>query len=268
MSAQIEPSRGPHRGSSIDAGGPLYEQCADRLADEIRQGRLRPGAHLPSERALAEDLGFTRLTVRRALSILAEDGALEPARRGWRVADGPVSEPPNTLLSFTEMAERRGLIATAHVLDVVIRPASVDEAESLRVAPGSLVIEGRRVRLLNDEPIAIETLRVSIVTNPWMAEYDWHGSLHAAFASQGVAARRSTVLVDVVAADETEAALLGVEPRRGLLRLSGTTFDGRGTPLSLDSLRYHPDRYRFRATLDRNGGSGLPATIPYIGGSP
>src|ERR1043165_872249 len=64
----------------------LYEACADVLSREIAQGVLKPGQRLASERALADTLGFTRLTVRRALQELAERGLLEPdERRGWQV---------------------------------------------------------------------------------------------------------------------------------------------------------------------------------------
>ena len=62
----------------------LYESCADGLIREIGQGVLKPGQRLASERSLAEALGFTRLTVRRALLELAKRGVLEPdERRGW-----------------------------------------------------------------------------------------------------------------------------------------------------------------------------------------
>src|ERR1700741_2425533 len=102
MSAQVlaqkragkrrEPKAGPLK---LDSRS-LYETCADVLGREIAQGGLKPGQRLASERALADSLGFTRLTVRRALQELAERGLLEPdERRGWQVSGGPVSEPLN-----------------------------------------------------------------------------------------------------------------------------------------------------------------------------
>ncbi len=255
----------PSPSPSLDGAGPLYAQCAERLSDEIRKG-LRAGAHLPSERALADALGFSRLTVRRALIELGEDGIIEPGRRGWKVADRHVSEPPNALISFTEMAEYRGLKASAIVLSSIVRAAMLDEADQLRVAPGSALVEGRRVRLLDGQPIAVETLRLSLVTAPWMSGFDWTTSLHAALDKHGVPPQGSSVLIDVVDADIDEAEVLGVEQGRGLLRLTGTTFDQSGAPLSLDNLRYHPDRYRFRATLERLGGLRSPDQARFVGG--
>ena len=54
----------------LETAGPLYAQCAERLTEQIRADGLPSGAHLPSERVLAEALGFTRLTVRRALAMI------------------------------------------------------------------------------------------------------------------------------------------------------------------------------------------------------
>ena len=91
----------------------LYETCATALNREIETGALRPGQRLPSERSLGDALGFTRLTVRRALQVLAQRGLLEPdERRGWQVRSGQVSDSLSTLMGFTQMARMRGLVAT------------------------------------------------------------------------------------------------------------------------------------------------------------
>ena len=118
----------------------LYEACADVLTREISQGVLKPGQRLASERALAEALGFTRLTARRALMELGNRGLLEPdERRGWQVRGGPVSEPLNALIGFSQMARQRGLTATSRVLSLDYCDATIDESETLRVgARGAL----------------------------------------------------------------------------------------------------------------------------------
>ena len=96
---------------------PLYLRVYRLIADEIASGSLGPGDRLPSERELTERLGVSRATVRRALGELAMDGLVEAsAGRGSFVSTGPLVEPPNALLSFTELGNRHGLKATARVL--------------------------------------------------------------------------------------------------------------------------------------------------------
>lgn len=57
-----------------------YEQVAQRLRQRIRLGLLPPGAKLPPERSLAEQLGVSRVTLRDALGILQGEGLIERKR--------------------------------------------------------------------------------------------------------------------------------------------------------------------------------------------
>ena len=234
----------------------LYESCADVLMREIAQGALQPGQRLPSERALAAALGFTRLTVRRALQVLGERGHLAPAeRRGWQLRGGPVSEPLNTLVGFTQMARQRGLLASSRILARELREATLDEAEALRIAAGAPLLDLSRLRLLDERPTAIERLRMPMSRVRWPADFDFRGSIYAALESQGVIPTRAEAHVDVVDATAADAELLGVAPGRGLLRLNCVTAAADGAPFSLETSKYHPDRYRFRAVLERKTAS-------------
>ncbi len=56
--------------------GPLYQQIIDRLKREISEGRLQPGAPLPSFRQLAEDLLVSVITVNRAYEELEREGII------------------------------------------------------------------------------------------------------------------------------------------------------------------------------------------------
>jgi GntR family transcriptional regulator len=58
------------------AGGTLYQQIVDRLKREVSEGRLKPGAALPSFRQLAEDLLVSVITVKRAYEELERDGII------------------------------------------------------------------------------------------------------------------------------------------------------------------------------------------------
>ncbi|MBA3382814.1 MAG: GntR family transcriptional regulator [Actinobacteria bacterium] len=93
------------------------------IADEIASGALRPGDRLPAERAIGERLGVSRVTVRLALGALAGDGIIKSSTgRGSFVASlGPVGEPPNALLSFSELGAARGLEVSSRVLRAELR---------------------------------------------------------------------------------------------------------------------------------------------------
>ena len=58
------------------ADGALYRQIVDRLKREVSEGRLKPGAALPSFRVLAEDLLVSVITVKRAYEELEREGII------------------------------------------------------------------------------------------------------------------------------------------------------------------------------------------------
>ncbi|MGH8203662.1 MAG: GntR family transcriptional regulator [Steroidobacteraceae bacterium] len=230
----------------------LYETCATALNREIETGALRPGQRLPSERSLGDALGFTRLTVRRALQVLAQRGLLEPdERRGWQVRSGQVSDSLSTLMGFTQMARMRGLVASSRILSLESRDATFDESEALRVAPGAPLLDISRLRLLDDRPTAIERLRMPTSRVRWPDGFDFTGSIYAALESQGIVPTTADAYVDVVDASESEAGLLGVATGRGLLRMNCVTSSADELAIGLETSLYHPDRYRFRAILHK-----------------
>jgi len=222
------------------------------LNREIESGVLRPGQRLPSERSLGDALGFTRLTVRRALQVLARRGLLEPdEHRGWQVRNDRVSDSLSTLVGFTQMAQMRGLVASSRILSLEYRDGTFDESEALRVAPGAPLLDLARLRLLDGQPTAIERLRMPTSRVRWPEGFDFTGSIYAAMESQGIVPTVADAFVDVIDASESEAGLLGVAPGRGLLRLNCVTTGADGVVISLETSMYHPDRYRFRAVLHK-----------------
>jgi GntR family transcriptional regulator len=186
------------------------------------------------------------------LHLLAQRGLLEPdERRGWQLRSGQVSDSLSTLMGFTQMAQMRGLVASSRILSLEYRDATLDEAESLRVAPGAPMLDLSRLRLLDDRPTAIERLRMPTSRLRWPDGFDFTGSIYAALESQGIVPTVADAYVDVVDATEAEASLLGVATGRGLLRMNCVTTGADGVAISLESSMYHPDRYRFRAILHK-----------------
>src|SRR5690349_20113791 len=111
-------------------GVPLHRRVQYDLASRIADERLPRGTQLPTERELSEELAVSRVTVRRALAALRAAGAVESFQgRGTFVTAPRVGEPPNALMSFSQLAASGGLCATANVLRQAVRPATIEEGE-------------------------------------------------------------------------------------------------------------------------------------------
>jgi GntR family transcriptional regulator len=232
---------------------PLWLQIAALIEAEVAGGVLGRGSRLPAERELCERLGVSRVTLRRALSHLVDEGVLESSHgRGWYVTTGVLGEPPNVLRSFTQTAAARGLEASARVIEAEVLPATIDEAEALAIAPGADVFHLRRVRLLGGVPIASDHVRLPLELGADLPALDFEAvSLYGSLEERGVVPTRADFSVEATVASPDQAALLGVDPGHPLLVTSQTTFDQRDRPIELATMAYRGDRYRFRASLRR-----------------
>ena len=164
-----------------------------------------------------------------------------------------IGEPPNALMSFSEMAASKGLVATAHVLDVGVRPATIDEAEALGLAPGAPLFEVERLRLMDGVPILIDRSTVPFALAPDLTEVDFstRSLYHELEERHGLRPVRAHFAVEAVAADERQAVLFDLQVGEPLLRCDQLTEDGAGRPIELCEMFYRGDRYRFRSTLLR-----------------
>jgi GntR family transcriptional regulator len=235
-----------------DASQPLYHRVYRQIAQEIEAGALQPGARLPSERWLCDELGVSRATVRRAIEELIGDGLVEARGRGSFVTGEALVEPPNTLMSMSELGRSRGLDATARVLSSAIRPATIDEADAFGVAPGAELLELQRLRMLDGLPIAIDDNRVPLRVLPSAGELDFTtASLYDAIEREGNRLARADYELEARAAGEDEAELLGLAPDAPVLFATTVALGEDGRILDLGQTVYRADRYRFQATLMR-----------------
>jgi GntR family transcriptional regulator len=239
--------------SSLAGSQRLHDQVRETIAEQIRSGVIPPGARLQSERDLADQMGVSRVTVRRALDALAEDGLVRAARGSGRfVSDAALVEPPNALLSFTELGAERGLRASSTVLEARVRPAAFEEAEIFGIAPGADVFELYRLRMLNGVAVALDAGRVPLSCAPALPTVDFGTeSLYAVLDAGGTALVRADYTTEALAANAEQARHLGVTPGSPLLLARTTSYDASDRVVELGETAYRSDRYRFRATLVR-----------------
>lgn len=239
---------------AVDSAAPQSAALqAYRILERAMDSRvLPPGSKLPSERDLAQRLGVSRSTLRHVLAALADSELVEASpQRGWFVTDGPISDPPNALVSFTESARLRGIRAGARVLTSTVRPITLAEQDEFRAAPGTDILEVKRLRTLDDTPVSIDASCIVIARVPGIDTVDLaDASLYEAMARVGkVQPMRSDYAVHADGADADTAALLNIEVGTPVLIGRELTYGKNGDRLLSANLIYRGDAYTFRATL-------------------
>ncbi|OYW62660.1 MAG: hypothetical protein B7Z31_00380 [Rhodobacterales bacterium 12-65-15] len=227
-----------------------YDDVVRRIEEQIRSGKLPNGTRLSGERDMAREMGVGRVTIRRALGLLRDKALIRlDGTRGWIVDQALVTER-NALRSFTEFAALRRARAHARVLRQGIREATLSEIEVFGLAVGDRVMDLVRLRMMDDEPTALEESRVPLDLCPELALADFStASLHALLRSAGIGPVRADYDLTAVAANEDQAALLQITVGAPLLAAEAIARDQTGRVVECSSSLFRADRYRFHTTL-------------------
>lgn len=99
-----------------DNDTPLYLQLARKLSIAIHDNRWNAGEALPSERVLAESLGVSRITARKAIALLVEQGLIRRTQGAGSFITPRIEDPLSRLTSFSEMLRQRGFTPSSRWL--------------------------------------------------------------------------------------------------------------------------------------------------------
>lgn len=196
---------------------PLYYQISQKIREQISKGELTPGDQLPTEKELQEQFGVSRATVRRAISDLVYAGLLERRRAlGTIVARGKVEGSLFGFGSFTIEIMERGLTPKSRILDLHVESAVSPICEFLGIEEGEPVISLHRMRIVDDEPVAVEMMHVPERLVPGIRATDFtedgkRQSTYYVFEHRyGLRLFRAEDTIEAVALEPDEAKLLGL----------------------------------------------------------
>jgi DNA-binding GntR family transcriptional regulator len=237
-----------------DSPQPLWRQAADLIRHQIETGKLAAGGRIPAERDLLERLSISRVTLRRALQTLVEEGVLTASHgRGWYVSADAPKEFPNTLESFSETAVRLGLLPSSDLLRAEDIPATLDEAEELGIAAGTLVFHFDRIRRLDGVAVAVDTSFLASGLRPDLAGVDFSSvSLFKLLTDSGVDLARAETTIEARGADPFLARHLSIDVGKPILMMRQLIVDSAGRPLLSSTVQYVGDRYRLRTAFARS----------------
>lgn len=232
---------------------PLWAQAKAALHTRITSGEVTPGSRLPPERELCRMLAISRVTLRKALTALVDEGVLRSAHgRGWYVAAPERKDWPNTLESFSETARRMGLVPTSRVLRCESGTSTFDEAEAFQIAPGTSLYRVDRVRMLDGVPIAVDESLVPADVAVGFDAVDFTvRSLYDTIAGLGFRLAQADTTIEARSADGELAGHLAIAAGTPVLEMRQIVRDRTGRPLLSSAIRYAGDRYRLRTSFMR-----------------
>jgi DNA-binding GntR family transcriptional regulator len=228
---------------------PLYFQVASRIQQLIEDGELPVGGRLENEVELADRLGVSRPTMRRAIGYLVERGMLVRKRGvGTQIVHPKVRRPVELSSLYDDLA-KSGQQPETVVRLLEIRRAPDQIAEALGIPFGSEINWLERLRLADGEPLAVMHNAVPVdvltLTRTDLEERGLYELLRAA----GHVPRMASQTVGAKAASAAEGKLLGESRGAPLLTMTRTAWDPAGKGVEYGSHVYRASRYSVELTV-------------------
>lgn len=162
-----------------DARIPMYAQLKASLLSDIASGKYASGERIPAEPELGDRYGVSRITVRKAIKELVDEGYLiKKQGKGTFVRRHVIDRKIEYVMGFTESLERAGYHASSEVLERTIIPADANLADKLGLAAGDDVLYIQRVRKGDDIPIMLENNYFPAQRFAFLEHADLSGSLY------------------------------------------------------------------------------------------
>jgi len=188
---------------------PLYRQVKDEFVKRMVDGVWPAGFLLPSEGQLAQEVGVSQGTVRKALDELAGENLLVRQQgRGTFVAQ---HDEKRILFQFFKLVPDDGIarFPESVVLEASTFPANETEREQLGLGPGTRVARVRRMRAIDDVPMIIETLSLPDAMFPGITDGPVPNSLYAFYAERyGVTIAHAREKLKAITLIAEDAAIL------------------------------------------------------------
>jgi len=246
---------------TLQPGRPRHEQVSDWLRDRLTSGHYAAHDQLPSESELCELFGVSRITIRRALATLENEGLIY-RRQGLGSFAAPPKLPQGLvrLTDFGQDMARAGLQATSRLLHRAPEDAPPAAAAALGLEVGDPVVRLDRVRLGDGEQVALDRTWLPPFYAQFLEGRDLtretiYGVLEGACDIPVVRARYR---IEATVASEADAQLLGLPEGAPLLLVERVTYTTSDRPVYYQRRYYRADRVAFDLELAREETSPAP----------
>ena len=227
-----------------------FVQIKSALLDQIESGEMSPGDKVLSENQLADSFAVSRMTARRALTELVNEGILARSQGvGTFVSD---SRPMSSILEIRSIDDeimQRGHQYSNKVLAVDSIQTSEQQSVWLGVAVNSLAFQTKIVHMENGLAIQLEERLVNPLLAPEYIQQDFTQTTANHYLSKVAPLTQADHSVEAILPDKDMAHILDIPIAQPCLKLSRRTYSSKGI-VSYARL-YHPgNRYRIGGHLD------------------
>jgi GntR family transcriptional regulator len=233
----------------VERPQPIARQVTKIISERIRGQDYSPGARLPSESDLADELGVSRATVRSALGKLAAEGLVLRKQGDGTYVNKHIIDVPTrmgAMWDFVRLIENTGYAAATQMLESDIRPATKQESALLKIATGSNVITLKRRFSAEGNPVILvdDSIPASLLDGPPKALEPTEGELplrELLWTKCRQTIAYAIINIQANLPDENTKQLLRRDDSAPLLKLEQVFYNNDNLPI-LFSISYYDDK--------------------------
>jgi len=238
----------------VDKEIPLYYQLETIIRKRILSGEFPPDAPFPSEESIGKEYEVSRITVRRALSSLEQEGLIIRKRgKGTFISEKAKSLESPRLSGFIEDIISMGIKTSTKVIDIswIDAPDKIRKCLKLHETDQTLRIE--KVRLIKGSTFShvFDYLPPDIGQKTPLNKLNVKPLLMILEDDLGIRAATAVQTVEATIADPEVANLLNIRVGEPLLKVERTVFDVNQKPVEYVSVQYRADKYFYTVNLNR-----------------
>jgi len=233
----------------IDREGttPLYQQLIDVLRGALLCGEIQPGGRIPTESELSDQYKVSRITVRKAIEVLAEEGLVVKKQGRGTFAEKPkfereIIDP----VSFSASCTYKGMRPGSKMLQRYVRSADSAERKTLGLGQDGEILYIQRLRSVDNEPLLVENNYFPLPEYKFLLDkdIDAHSLYETISRESGKKISSAHKTIEITLAAKSEADLLNVKIGSPLFYLRGTVFDESNQPVHLTAQFIRGDRFK------------------------
>jgi GntR family transcriptional regulator len=232
---------------------PLYLQIKRVLEQRIIDGSYAPHERLPSESELMKVFGVSRITVRQALRDLHSDGLVFSVQgKGSFVSKPKAVQDVQRLQGFGESMVPQGYEASTRVITLHETKPTQEVAEALGLKQTDSVVELKRIRYLNREPISVDHSFYPQAVGRNLAAKDLTQDIFPLLENEfGMMLDHADLRIEATLAAEEEARWLNCEAGAPVLLIRRLVFDRAGAKVAYEFLSHRGDAFQYQLRADR-----------------
>jgi GntR family transcriptional regulator len=239
----------------------LYSHVESLIRNKVLRGQLEPGEGLPKEEGLAQQFGVSKITIRKALSHLAQEGLIvrRPGKGTFVAENIPIKKQFVMTGGVREIVQdaARYQVKALGVEKVKVRETRIarDVKNFLHLNNNDTIGVIRRVRLLDGTPIYFleNFIPIDIANNLTMKDLSTKPLLKILKEKIGLVIGRGEMFLEAVPADDDIAEILEFEPFDPLILMQLYYWFESGAPLEIVNIFMRPDYFKYKVNIDAKG---------------